>query len=108
CGSSILFGFGLSRLPFLGSDEPRYAEVAREMLQRDDFFVPSLGAFPWFEKPILLYWLIDASYSLFGITEFAARLPSALCALATVILIYVLVTRIKGVENGIAAGTILA
>ena len=71
-------------IPFVGPDEPRYAQVAREMFERRDWITPTLGGFNWFEKPALLYWLQIASYNLFGVTEFAARLGSAVFGLATV------------------------
>jgi 4-amino-4-deoxy-L-arabinose transferase-like glycosyltransferase len=70
--------------PFVGPDEARYAEVAREMLQRGDWVTPTLGGFNWFEKPALLYWFEIVSYHIFGINEFAARLGPALCGLGTV------------------------
>jgi 4-amino-4-deoxy-L-arabinose transferase-like glycosyltransferase len=51
----ILFYFyGLGHLPFIGPDEPRYAEVAREMFLRRDWITPTLGGYLWFEKPALL------------------------------------------------------
>ena len=75
--------FGLT-IPLLGPDEPRYAQVAREMIERHDFVTPTLGGFAWFEKPALLYWLEAASYKLFGVTEFAARFGSAIFGLGTV------------------------
>ncbi len=64
-----------------GPDEPRYVEVAREMLARDDFITPTLGGLPWFEKPPLLYWLIITSFRVLGVSEYAARLGPAVCAL---------------------------
>ncbi|MCC6452502.1 MAG: dolichol-phosphate mannosyltransferase, partial [Acidobacteria bacterium] len=44
-------------LPLMGPDEPRYAQVAREMFDRGDWVTPTLGGSLWFEKPVLLYWL---------------------------------------------------
>ena len=70
-------------MPLVGPDEPRYAQVAREMFDRGDLVTPTLGGYHWFEKPALLYWLQIASYSLFGISEFAARLGSAVFGLGT-------------------------
>src|SRR6266550_8340487 len=64
--------FGLT-IPFVGPDEPRYAQVAREMLERGDWVTPTLGGFNWFEKPALFYWFEIVSYKLFGVSEFAAR-----------------------------------
>ena len=79
----FVYLFGLT-IPFVGPDEPRYAEVAREMFQRGDWITPTLGGFNWFEKPALLYWFEIVSYHIFGINEFAARLGPALCGLGTV------------------------
>ncbi|HEY6047145.1 MAG TPA: glycosyltransferase family 39 protein, partial [Pyrinomonadaceae bacterium] len=75
--------YGLGFLPLVGPDEPRYAQIAREMYIRRDFVTPTLGGRPWFEKPPLLYWMMMGSYRLFGISEFSARLGPALCGLAT-------------------------
>jgi len=86
--------YGLGAVPLVGPDEPRYAEVAREMLARRDLITPTLGGLPWFEKPPLLYWLMMASYRLFGINEFAARLGPALCGLLTAILVCWVATQV--------------
>jgi 4-amino-4-deoxy-L-arabinose transferase-like glycosyltransferase len=51
CG--FLFFFGLAHFGLIGADEPRYAQVAREMLERHDWLTPTLGGQPWLEKPIL-------------------------------------------------------
>jgi 4-amino-4-deoxy-L-arabinose transferase-like glycosyltransferase len=85
---SVYF-FGLT-IPFVGPDEPRYAQVAREMLERGDWITPTLGGVPWFEKPPLLYWLEILSYKLFGINEFAARFGPALCGLGTIVSLWLL------------------
>ena len=77
-------------IPFVGPDEPRYAQVAREMFERRDWITPTLGGFNWFEKPALLYWLQIASYNLFGVSEVAARLGSAVFGLATVVCLWFL------------------
>src|SRR5438477_10866216 len=71
-------------VPLMGPDEPRYAEVAREMWQTGDWLTPMLGGHPWFEKPPLLYWLELAACGLFGVTEFAARLGPVLCGFGTI------------------------
>lgn len=80
---------GLS-MPFVGPDEPRYAQVAREMLERGDWITPTLGGHTWFEKPVLLYWLEIASFKVFGVSEFAARLGPTLCGLGTVVSLWIL------------------
>ena len=76
--------YGLGHLPLLGPDEPRYAQVAREMFLSGDFITPTLGGFTWFEKPSLLYWMIAASFKVFGVSEWSARLGPALCGLLTI------------------------
>ena len=76
--------YGLGKLPLLGPDEPRYAQVAREMLLSGDLITPTLGHHTWFEKPALLYWMIAAAFRVFGVTEWAARLGPAICGLLTI------------------------
>jgi 4-amino-4-deoxy-L-arabinose transferase-like glycosyltransferase len=82
-----VYFYHLGAFPLLGPDEPRYAQVAREMFERGDWVTPTLGGLPWFEKPALLYWLMAAAYSLFGVTEFAARAGSALSGVSVVLLV---------------------
>jgi 4-amino-4-deoxy-L-arabinose transferase-like glycosyltransferase len=83
-----IYLYGLGSLPLVGPDEPRYAQVAREMLQRGDFITPTLGGLPWFEKPPLLYWMMMTSYRVFGVSEFAARLGPAICGLFTAVFVF--------------------
>jgi len=71
-------------------DETFYAQSAKEMLARNEWVTPYLYGKPQFEKPILIYWLIELSYKVFGVNEFAARLPSAIFALIGVFAIYLL------------------
>jgi 4-amino-4-deoxy-L-arabinose transferase-like glycosyltransferase len=87
--------YGLGHLPLIGPDEPRYAEVAREMLLRHDLITPTLGGHLWFEKPVLLYWMMIASYKLFGMSEWAARLPAALSGLLTVAAVFCVGRRVE-------------
>jgi 4-amino-4-deoxy-L-arabinose transferase-like glycosyltransferase len=72
---------GLSALGLVGPDEPRYAAIARAMMQTHDWITPRLWGAPWFEKPVLYYWAAGVAMRIFGAGEFAARLPSALAAL---------------------------
>jgi 4-amino-4-deoxy-L-arabinose transferase-like glycosyltransferase len=85
-----VYFFALGSLPLVGPDEPRYAQVAREMFERGDFVTPTLGGANWFEKPVLLYWLQIISYKLFGVGEFAARFGSALFGLGTILSLWIL------------------
>ena len=85
---AAFYFYGLGAVPLVGPDEPRYAQVAREMLARHDLVTPTLGGLPWFEKPPLLYWMMMASYRVFGVSEFSARLGPAICGLLTAVFIY--------------------
>ena len=76
--------YGLGRLPLLGPDEPRYAQVAREMFLSGDLITPRLGGHTWFEKPALLYWMIAAAFKIFGVSEWSARVGPAICGLLTI------------------------
>lgn len=80
--------YGLGDFSLVGPDEPRYAQVAREMFERHDLVTPTLGGHPWFEKPALLYWMMIASFAAFGVSEWTARLGPAICGLLTVAAIY--------------------
>jgi 4-amino-4-deoxy-L-arabinose transferase-like glycosyltransferase len=78
---------GLGALGLVGPDEPRYAAIARAMAETHDWVTPRLWGTPWFEKPVLYYWAAGAAMRVFGVSEFAARLPSALAALLAVLAI---------------------
>ncbi|MBS1230651.1 MAG: dolichyl-phosphate-mannose-protein mannosyltransferase family protein [Proteobacteria bacterium] len=82
----LLVFITLNRADLSGSTEPREAGVAAEMLQSHNFLLPSLNGEPFLEKPPLSYWLQAASIGSFGYQAFAPRLPSALAAIATVLL----------------------
>jgi 4-amino-4-deoxy-L-arabinose transferase-like glycosyltransferase len=74
----------LGVLGLVGPDEPRYAAIARAMTETHDWITPRLWGTPWFEKPVLYYWTAGIAMRMFGVSEFAARLPSALAALLAV------------------------
>ena len=85
---AFLFFYGLGQFGLIGADEPRYAQVAREMLERHDWITPVLGGKPWLEKPPLYYWQAMVAYKLLGVSDWAARLPSALDATFLVLAVY--------------------
>ena len=96
---AFLFFYGLAQFGLIGADEPRYAQVAREMLQRHDWVTPTLGGLPWLEKPPLYYWQAMVAYAIFGVSDGAARLPSALDATLLVLAVYSFLRRFRaGVE----------
>ncbi len=92
---AFLFFFGLAYFGLVGADEPRYAQVAREMLARHDWITPSLGGEPWLEKPALYYWQTMILYAIFGVSDWAARLASALDATLMVVAAYLFLRRFR-------------
>jgi 4-amino-4-deoxy-L-arabinose transferase-like glycosyltransferase len=92
---AFLFFWGLNYFGLIGADEPRYAQIAREMLARHDWITPVLGGRPWLEKPPLYYWQAMISYSIFGVSDWAARIPSAADATLMVIAVYLFLRRFR-------------
>jgi 4-amino-4-deoxy-L-arabinose transferase-like glycosyltransferase len=102
------FFYGLGRLPLIGPDEPRYAEVAREMYATGDWITPRLGEIKWFEKPAMTYWLAAIGYALLGETEFAARFGNAVVAYFGVLLLYFFGRRVYSARFGyLSAATLV-
>jgi 4-amino-4-deoxy-L-arabinose transferase-like glycosyltransferase len=91
----FFFFFGLGAFGLTGADEPRYAQIAREMLARHDWIVPTLNGSPWLEKPALLYWKMMNSYAIFGVSDWAARIPAAAHATAVVFGIFFFMRRFR-------------
>ncbi len=89
----------LGAIGFVGPDEPRYAWIARDMAETGDWVTPRLYGKPWFEKPPFYYWGAAISFKLFGVSEAAARLPSAISALLATLAMAWLALRIYGAET---------
>ena len=80
CWIVVFWRLGYASL--LDPDEAHYAEMTREMLHSSSWLVPLLNGQPFIDKPVLFHWLQGASVALLGETEFAARVPSAVAAIA--------------------------
>lgn len=89
-------------------DEGRYAEIAREMLVTGDWLVPRLSGVPHYAKPPWIYWCVAASLKIFGMNEWAVRLPAALAGLATALTVFAFARRIGGALAGVFSALILA
>ena len=89
----------LGAIGFVGPDEPRYAWIARDMAETGDWVTPRLYGKPWFEKPPLFYWGAALCFKLFGVSEAAARLPSAISALLATLALAWLAFRLYGAET---------
>ncbi|MGH9603466.1 MAG: ArnT family glycosyltransferase, partial [Terriglobales bacterium] len=92
---AFLFFFGLNSFGLVGPDEPRYAQVAREMLERNDWVTPTLYGQVWLEKPVLYYWGAQLSFRVFGVSDWAARLPLAVLAALLVAAVYFFTRRFR-------------
>jgi 4-amino-4-deoxy-L-arabinose transferase-like glycosyltransferase len=97
----------LSTRPLFNPDEGRYAEIPREMLSGGDWIIPHLNGLAYIEKPPLQFWATAMSYGLLGPTAFAARLYSALTALGTVFLVWLVARRLWGADAGRRAVPVL-
>ena len=91
----LIFFFSRLYEPSLSGDAAKYALIAKNMLKSGNFLVPDLGVELYFKKPPFFFWLITLSFKLFGISEFSARLPSAIFALADALLVYLIARRIS-------------
>lgn len=89
----ILIGL-LLFVPFLGSvhlfdwDEINFAECAREMIVTGDFFSVTINFQPFWEKPPVFIWMQVLSMKTFGINEFSARFPNAVCGVVTLLVLF--------------------
>ncbi len=86
--SSLLFIPFIGNMPLFDWDEINFAECAREMLVSDNYSNVQLYFQPFWEKPPLFIWLQAISMNLFGINEFAARFPNAICGVVTLLVLY--------------------
>ncbi|HEV8262804.1 MAG TPA: glycosyltransferase family 39 protein [Burkholderiales bacterium] len=108
---AFFFFFGLGSVGLTGADEPRYAQVAREMLARHDWITPTLGGQPWLEKPPLYYWGAMLSFRAFGVSDWAARVPSGILATALVFAVYGFMRRFRPgsqLDAGLMSGSCAA
>ena len=98
----------LGRWPLLEPDEGRNAEVAREMLELGRWAVPHFNHLPYLDKPTMLFWLTAGTFSVAGVNEFAARLPAAVSAIATIGLTYGIARRLTDRPRAILAAAVFA
>lgn len=91
-------------LPLTDRDEARFGEASREMIQRGDYIVPWFNGEWRLYKPVGIYWCQIASYRLFGVNDFSARLPSALAAIGTALLLVRWGRKIADAKIGFLAG----
>jgi 4-amino-4-deoxy-L-arabinose transferase-like glycosyltransferase len=104
-----LFALGLSNHGLWTADEPRVAEIGREMAISGDWAVPTLNKKPFLEEPPLYYASLAVIFKLFGgASDKVARIPSALFALGGVVALFFLASMLFGPRVGFLSGFILA
>jgi 4-amino-4-deoxy-L-arabinose transferase-like glycosyltransferase len=106
-GSALCFP-NLGKPSLWDIDEGNNAEAAREMLESGNWTTPTFNYELRVDKPALLYWLQIGSFRLFGVNELAARFPSAVAALVTLLLCYELGRRLFNGSTGLLGALILA
>ena len=94
---------GTARAPLWDEDEPRFAVIARTMVETGDWVVPVFNGTLAVDKPVLMHWAMAACMSVFGVNEFACRLPSMIAALATALALLRLGTRLFNSTTGVVA-----
>ncbi len=98
--------FRLGNAPLFDVDEAVFAEATREMVGSGNWITPTYNEKNRYDKPILFYWLMAASYKAFGINEFGARFPSALASFLLVLSIFLFARRLRGEKAALyAAGS---
>lgn len=107
-GLFALYFAAMGSYPLVDVDEPAYGQVAKEMAAGAGWLTPHYDGKPWFDKPPLFYWLSGASVKLFGPTEFACRLPSAILAVGVLFLLYALVKYDFGKRAALLSCLVLA
>src|SRR5262245_7202735 len=105
---AILLFTGLGRADLFNPDEPREAEMAREMLVSGDHVVPRLNGEPFLEKPPLFYWLVLTAYrAAGGPSEAAARVVPAIAGLLCLVVTWSMARRLLGDDAALLAALIL-
>ncbi len=103
----VLFYMGNWNIPVSDPVEVNYAQTAVEMLQSGDFVSPRIYGHYWYDKPVFFYWELIAAYSVFGVTDFAARFFPPLFAVAGLFLVWFFAGRLYGERTGFWSAVVL-
>jgi 4-amino-4-deoxy-L-arabinose transferase-like glycosyltransferase len=104
----LAFGLDLGRAHLWDPGEGRYAETVREMLLTHNWIVPTLDFAHYYDKPPGFFWVVAGCFRVFGVSEWAARLPAALSAALTIAATVAFAWRRLGPRAAVGAGMILA
>lgn len=106
---TFLYGYNLDGWDLWNPDEPRYAQIAREMLETGNWILPHLNSEVYSDKPPLVFWLIASSFKIFGnISEVTARFPIVLLAIIGLVLTYILGKNFFDQKTGLLSSLIVA
>src|SRR3954468_21821603 len=94
--AAILYFIGAQSVSLWDRDEAWYAQTSKQMVESGDWVVPRFLDSPRYAKPVFIYWCQAASMKLFGPSELAARLPSALAMLGTISVLAIVLGRAVG------------
>jgi 4-amino-4-deoxy-L-arabinose transferase-like glycosyltransferase len=103
-----LFSLGISNHGLWTADEPRVAEIGREMLETGNWAVPMLNQKPFLEEPPLYYISLALTFKTFGVSDKVARIPSAFFAFAAVLVVFYMANLLFGPRVALFSGLILA
>lgn len=88
-------------------DEAVFSEASREMVETGDLITPTYNYEPRYDKPILIYWFMSASFALMGLSEFSARFTSSGFGVLLVIMTFFFVKKLKGDLTAYVAAAVL-
>ena len=103
----VMFFAFLGAYPLIDVDETRYVRIAQEMLISNNFLTPTINGEVFLEKPPLFFWLEDISFLIFGVNEWASRLPMAVIASFGVFMTYFTGKRFISPQFGLISALIL-
>ena len=102
-----LYFWGNGALAVTAPVEVNYAQTAKEMLAAGDYLSPQIYGNYWYDKPIFFYWELIAAFSVFGVTDFAARFFPALFAAVGLVMTYAFARRLYDERTAFRAAIIL-
>ncbi|HVI43919.1 MAG TPA: glycosyltransferase family 39 protein [Chitinophaga sp.] len=99
--AAVLFIPFLGRVHLFDWDEINFAECSREMIKLGDYTRVYVNFKPFWEKPPMFFWMQSLAMKTFGVNEFAARFPNAICGIATLIVVYLCGRRVQDSKFGL-------
>lgn len=106
--TSPLFFYKLGQTSLVSWDEAWYAEIARNILRSHNFINLTWNGNPYFDHPPTGFWLMAATFKIFGVSEFWARFPSAIAGITSIVLLYLLGKKIFNPLVGLSSAAVLS